>query len=264
MTSLPASDRSWPNPTAAKDLDALRAQNPLVHCITNVVVTNFTANVLLAIGASPAMVMAEEEVEGFAAIASGLLVNVGTIDHVTAPAMLKAAASAQAAGIPWVLDPVAVGALAYRTGVTEELLKYKPVIIRGNGSEIAALAGGAGGKGADSTQASSDALEAGIDVARTTGAVVAISGEVDYITDGSEVITVGGGHVMMTRITGTGCSLGATMAAFAAVSESPLDAAAAASALFAQAAERGIEVSNGPGTLAPAFLDNLASIGATP
>lgn len=264
MTSLPTSDRSWPNPTVAKDLDALRAQNPLVHCITNVVVTNFTANVLLAIGASPAMVIAEQEVESFAAIASGLLINVGTINHVDAPSMLKAAASAQEAGTPWVLDPVAAGALAYRTGIVEELLKYKPTIIRGNGSEISALAGGAGGKGADSTQTSADALEAGIEVARTTGAVVAISGEVDYITDGSEVITVAGGHVMITRITGTGCSLGATMAAFAAVSESPLDAAASASAVFAQAAERGLKVSNGPGTLAPAFLDNLMSLGSAP
>jgi hydroxyethylthiazole kinase len=263
MTSLPTSDRSWPNPTAAKDLGALRAQVPLVQCITNIVVTNFTANVLLAIGASPAMVIAEQEVEFFAGIASALLINVGTITQVDAPAMLKAAKAAQAAGTPWVLDPVAVGALVYRTEVVDELLGYGPTIIRGNGSEIGALAGGEGGKGADSTQSSSAAVESGIDVARKTGAVVAISGEVDYITDGKEVITVGGGHVLMTRITGTGCSLGATMAAFAAVADTPLDAAASASAVFAQAAERGMAVSNGPGTLAPAFLDNLASVKGT-
>jgi len=260
VTSLPKTDRSWPNPIASRDLDALRAQVPLVHCITNVVVTNFTANVLLAIGASPAMVIAEQEVEAFAAIAGGLLINIGTINQIDAPAMVKAARAAAAAGTPWVLDPVAVGALPYRTEIAAELLTHRPTIIRGNGSEIGALAGGEGGKGADSTQSSSAALEAGIEVARTTGAVVAISGEVDYITDGKEVITVGGGHVMMTRITGTGCSLGATMAAFAAVSDSPLDAAASASAVFAQAAELGLQVASGPGTLAPAFLDNLASI----
>jgi hydroxyethylthiazole kinase len=262
MTSLPTSDRSWPHPTVTKDLDALRAQVPLVQCITNVVVTNFTANVLLAIGASPAMVIAEEEVEAFAAIAGAVLINVGTITRVDAPAMLKAAAAAQAAGTPWVLDPVAVGALVYRTEVTTELLTYRPTIIRGNGSEIGALAGGQGGKGADSTQTAAAALDAGIAVARQTGAVVAISGEVDYITDGDELITVTGGDVLMTRITGTGCSLGATMAAFAAIADSPLDAAASASAVFAQAAERGLALANGPGTLAPAFLDNLASIAA--
>jgi hydroxyethylthiazole kinase len=260
MTNLPTTDRSWPTAGSTSDLGALRAKVPLVHCITNVVVTNFTANVLLAIGASPAMVIAEEEVEFFAGIASALLINVGTITHVEAPAMLKAAKAAQAAGTPWVLDPVAVGALAYRTQVVQQLLEFGPAIIRGNGSEIGALAGGEGGKGADSTQGSDAALEAGIDVARKTGAVVAISGATDYVTDGQQVVTVTGGDVLMTRITGTGCSLGATMAAFAAVSASPLDAAVSASAVFAQAAERALEVSHGPGTLAPAFLDNLASI----
>jgi hydroxyethylthiazole kinase len=260
-TQLPTSDRSWPHPGALKDLEALRAQVPLVQCITNIVVTNFTANVLLAIGASPAMVIAEQEVEGFAAISGALLINVGTITQVEAPAMLKAAASAQKAGTPWVLDPVAVGAIPYRTDVTRELLQYGPAIIRGNGSEIGALAGGQGGKGADSTASSDSALEAGIEVARSTGAVVAISGETDYITDGNEILTVRGGNVLMTRITGTGCSLGATMAAFAAVSGSPLDAAASASAAYSAAAEYGIERSSGPGTLAPAFLDGLAAIG---
>jgi len=255
-------ERVWPHPEIVGDLDQLRKKVPLVHCMTNIVVTNFTANVLLAAGASPAMVIAEEESGDFAKIAQSLLINVGTITSQDAGSMLKAAAAAEEKKTPWVLDPVAVGVLGFRTKMATELIKYKPAVIRGNASEILALAGAVGGaKGVDSTAASVDALPAARKLAGSTGAVVAVSGEVDFITDGNTVISVPGGHEIMTKITGTGCSLGALIAAFLPVTPNPLRAATAASAVYAIAGERAAKETRGTASFAVAFLDNLSLIG---
>nr|WP_277873005.1 hydroxyethylthiazole kinase [Raineyella fluvialis] len=131
----------------ATSLEQYRAAAPLVHCLTNVVVTNFTANVVLASGGAPAMVDNPQEAAEFAAIASGVLVNVGTPQQHTVEAMRLAAASAHEHGVPWVLDPVAAGGIGWRTGVAIELLEHRPTIVRGNASEILGLLGGAGGKG---------------------------------------------------------------------------------------------------------------------
>jgi hydroxyethylthiazole kinase len=239
----------------------MRELAPLTHCITNIVAANFTANVLLAVGASPAMVIAAEEVAEFAALASGLLINVGTVTKKEAKAMLLAAAAARKSGTPWVLDPVAVGAVRFRTDIAKQLLDHQPSIVRGNASEIIALSGSAGGgKGVDSADDSLTALPSGLELAKRTGAVVAISGVVDYITDGNDVISVVGGSEMMTRVTGVGCALGALMAAFVAGAE-PLRAAASASAVFALAGERAAHVAMGPGTFSVAFLDELSRVG---
>jgi hydroxyethylthiazole kinase len=254
--------RTWPDPAVVEDLAKVRARNPLVHCVTNLVVTNFTANVLLAVGASPAMVVAVEEVGQFAPVADALLVNVGTITSVDASAMLAAAAAADQAGTPWVLDPVAVGALTYRTDVVEQLLGHHPTIIRGNASEILALAGeSSGSKGADSTVDSSEALEGARHLARRTGAVVAVTGVVDYATDGDEVIGIPGSHELLTKVTGSGCALGAVLAAFLGIEDSPLRAAVSGSAVFAIAGERAALDSRGPGSLAVALVDNLFLVG---
>jgi hydroxyethylthiazole kinase len=223
------------------------------------VVTNFTANVLLAAGASPAMIVTIEEVAEFVRIAQGLLINVGTITRHDAEVMLRAAATAEETGTPWVLDPVAAGVLTYRTSVVTELLRYNPSIIRGNASEILSLAGAVGGaKGVDSTAASAEALPGARALATKTGAVVAISGEVDYITDGETVIEVPGGHEIMTRVTGVGCALGALMAAFLPVSGTPLQAATTASAIFATVGEQAAQSARGPGSFAVEFLDQLS------
>jgi hydroxyethylthiazole kinase len=254
--------QTWLHPDIRADLAALRQRQPLTHCLTNIVVTGFTANVLLAIGASPAMVIAEEEVADFAAIAGGLLINVGTVTSEAARAMERAASAARAAGTPWVLDPVAVGALAFRTGIATDLLRHRPAVIRGNASEILALAGAAGGgKGVDSTASSDQAVEAARALATRTGAVVAVSGAIDYVTDGTGLIEIPGGDPIMTRVTGTGCSLGAVMAALLGAGVSPIRAATAASAVFARAGERAAALSRGPGGFAVAFLDELALIG---
>ncbi len=253
---------SWPDTEVAGDLAKLRESVPLTHCITNVVVTNFTANVVLAVGASPAMVLAAEETGDFARVAQGLLINVGTVTRVDEEAMINAAAAAYDAGTPWVLDPVASGALEYRTKVIRELLKYKPSVIRGNASEILATAGVEGNaKGADSTAASIEALAPARKLAAETGAVIAVSGEVDYITDGKTVVSVPGGHEIMTKVTGTGCSLGAVIAAFLPATGNPLRAATAASVIYAAAGEHAAKTASGTGSFAVAFLDQLSTIG---
>lgn len=248
----------WPDAEIRAALTQLRQKQPLVHCMTNLVVTGFTANVLLAIGAAPAMIIAREESADFARIASSLLINLGTITTDSADAMLGAVKAAMDAGTPWVLDPVAVGVLSFRQQICSHLLEYRPGIIRGNASEILALAGVASGRGVDSTAASSQAIEAAIQLAGQSGAVVAVSGATDYITDGQQIIEVCGGREIMTRVTGTGCALGAVMAAFVGAGIAPLRAATAASAIFAQAAERAAEQAKGPGSFSVAFIDQLS------
>jgi hydroxyethylthiazole kinase len=241
--------------------EALRATAPLVHCLTNTVVQTITANALLAVGAAPAMVDAPEEAGDFAAVASAVLINVGTLHARTAEAMRLAARSASAAGTPWVLDPVAVGGLAYRTEAATQLAALRPAVVRGNASEVMALAGaGAGGRGVDSTDSAEDAAKAATQLAARTGGVVAVSGEVDLITDGRRIVRVGGGSPLLTRTTGAGCTLGALVAAYVAATGDPLTGAVAAHAHVALAAERAAATASGPGTFAPAWLDALDAV----
>jgi hydroxyethylthiazole kinase len=242
---------------------ALRDTAPLVHCLTNTVVQTITANALLAVGAAPAMVDEPKEAAEFAAIASAVLVNVGTVHERTAEAMLLAARSAGTAGTPWVLDPVAVGGLGFRTGVAAELADIGPTVVRGNASEVMALAGaGAGGRGVDSTAAADDALEAAAVLARRTGGVVAVSGAVDLITDGVRTVRVGGGDQLLTRTTGAGCALGALVAAYLAVTDDPLTGAVAAHAHVALAASAAARRAPGPGSFAIAWIDALDALTA--
>lgn len=243
------------------DLHALhhfRTRSPLTHCMTNDVVQTFTANILLALGASPAMVIEAEEAEQFAAVADALLINVGTLTAPRAQAMRRAIERAVAAGKPWTLDPVAVGALAYRTRFCQQILSLKPAAIRGNASEILALAGmSAGGRGVDTTDTASSALPAAIALARQTNAIVAVTGEVDYVTDGQRTQTITGGDVMMTRVVGTGCALSAVVAASCSLPGDRLDNVAAACGFMKQAGSVAVKQSHGPGSFASAFIDAL-------
>lgn len=244
------------------DLAELRRQKPLTQCITNIVVTGFTANVLLATGASPAMVIGVEEASDFARIASALLINVGTITAPELNSMLTAARAAHAAHKPWVLDPVAAGALKFRTGVVGELIAYHPTIIKGNASEIIAVSGhDGGGRGVDSTLGSESAVPHAQALASKTGSIVVVTGETDYAVDAHDIVAIPGGDELMTRVTGTGCALGALMASFAAVSPTPLRAASSACAVFAEAGERAAKLATGPGSFAVHFLDQLALVG---
>ncbi len=250
----------------ARTLHALRRKRPLVHSITNLVVNNSTANALLAIGASPAMVVAEEEAAAFARIADALVINLGTITAPEARAMALATAAARDAGTPWVMDPVAVGALAFRSNVAVELLAHRPAAIRGNASEILALAGLvdpeaaatiASGRGVDSAHETEAALEAARTLARRTGAVVTVSGAVDLCTDGARLLRIGNGNAMMTRVTGLGCTATALLGACLAVEPDALLASAHATVLIGVAGEIAAERSRGPGSLQVELLDAL-------
>lgn len=244
--------------------EALREQSPLTQCLTNIVVAPFVANVLLAAGASVAMVDNEHEAGGFAGVAVGVVVNLGTPYDETVAAMRAAVRGAAEAGTPWVLDPVGAGGLPWRTQVARDLLDLAPpAVVRGNASEILGLTGGGGGRGVDSTDAVEDAVSAARDLAMQLGTVVAVSGPTDHLTDGPGVLRLSHGHPWMTRVTGMGCALGALMAACTAVAQSPLVGAATATAALTLAAETAAENSAGPGTFAVALLDELSLLAPT-
>ena len=247
-----------------RSLSTLRATAPLVHNITNYVVMNSTANALLAVGASPAMVHSVEEVEEFAGLAASLVINIGTLSPAWVAAMKLAADSAAARPIPWVLDPVAAGATAYRTGVATALAARRPAVIRGNASEILALAGAAIGptKGADSTDSADAAVDTARTLARDRRTVVAMTGAVDYVTDGARLVSIANGSPLMTRVTGTGCAATALVGAFLAIESDPLKAAAHALTVFGVAGELAAERASGPGSLQVALLDALHRIDA--
>lgn len=237
---------------------AVRERAPLVHNITNFVVMNNTANALLALGVSPAMAHSLDEVEDFVAISQALVVNIGTLDSQQIAACKLAAMRAGAVGIPWILDPVGAGATPYRRTAASALARLRPSAIRGNGSEILALAQQSGqGRGVDSAHGSNMALSAARRLAAETGAVVAVTGAVDYVTDGTRVIAIENGHPLMTRVTGLGCSATAVIGAFLAVEADVLMATVAALAAFGVAGEIAAETARGPGSLQVALLDAL-------
>lgn len=243
-------------------LARLREIAPLVHNITNYVVMNNTANALLSIGASPAMVHAIEEVEEFTGISGALVINIGTLSPQWVEAMHLAAARAVAGGIPWVLDPVGAGATRYRTDVAAALVQLHPTVVRGNASEIMVLAGvtGAVGKGVDSAYTGSAALDAARNLAARSGAIVAMTGEVDYVTDGVRVVELRNGHPMMARVTGLGCTASALVGAFLATGGDPMESTVAAIAALGVAGEIAAEGAAGPGTLQLRLLDQLYSL----
>jgi len=239
-------------------LEDLRARRPLVHNITNYVAMTLSANVLLALGASPAMVHAAEEVEDFVAIADALAINIGTLSPDWVKSMKLAIARANALGKPWVLDPVGCCATPYRTKVAAELSGLRPCVIRGNASEIMSLAGqtGKGGKGVDLLASADDAVGAAVALARQTAAVVAVTGAVDYVTDGVSQVAVHSGHALMPLSTALGCALSAVTAAFAAV-RPPRVAAIAALAVFGAAGAAAAQNLRGPGHLPAEICDQL-------
>jgi hydroxyethylthiazole kinase len=239
---------------------ALRLRAPLVHNLTSAVVANFTANALLALGASPAMVESPDEVENFVAVADALVINIGSLTPARAAVMRLAAAAAGRSGTPWVLDPVGAGAIAPRTAFARELGTLGPAAIRGNASEILGLVGQeGGGRGVDTGAGSDTALDAAQRLARSTGAVVAVTGAVDYVTDGVEVVAVAHGHPMMTRVTGMGCAASAIVAACLGVEPDRLRAVAHALTLTGLAGEMAARDAKGPGSLMIAYLDALAA-----
>ncbi|SFC07382.1 hydroxyethylthiazole kinase [Spirosoma endophyticum] len=241
------------------DVEQIRSVAPLVQSITNFVVMNNTANALLALGASPAMVHAVDEVEEFVFIANALVINIGTLDANFVAGMKLAMKKAHELGKPIVFDPVGVGATTYRNQVSRELLAIAaPTIIRGNASEIMALAGlNAYTKGVDSTHGSSAALDGARQLSTGLGSVVVISGAEDYVVHGERVAVIANGHPMMTKVTGMGCTATALTAAFAAINPDPFAASVHSMAVMGIAGELAANQSPGPGSLQLNFLDLL-------
>lgn len=245
-----------------EDLQSVRTRAPLIHSITNFVVMNNTANALLAIGASPVMAHAIEEVEEMASLASALVVNIGTLDRQWVESMKAAMRTAQGRGIPIVLDPVGAGATAFRTQTCLQLIEQvPPTVIRGNASEIMALAGQSiKTKGVDSLATEKEAQSAAFALAEKYSCVVCVSGAIDLITDGVTKTLVRRGHAMMPRVTGLGCTATALIAAFCAVNKAPLAAAVHGMTVMGICGEIAAEKANGPGSLQVYFIDALYSL----
>lgn len=247
----------------AQDLAKVRATNPLVHSITNYVVMNNTANALLAIGASPIMAHAEAEMAEMVAITQALVLNIGTLSPHWVNAMQVAAQEARRLQKPIVLDPVGVGATTYRKQTAQQLMQTAPPnIIRGNASEIKALADVATqqAKGVDSTESADAALLAAELLAKNFDCVVCISGETDYVVSTQGIIAIANGHPLMTKVTGMGCTATALIGAFAAVNPNYLQATAHAMAIMGIVGEWAAAKAQGPGTLQLHFLDGLYAL----
>jgi hydroxyethylthiazole kinase len=247
-----------------KHLNRVREISPLVHNITNYVVMNNTANALLAVGASPVMAHAAEELEDFVKIDSALVINIGTLSEYWISSMKSAMAAAAEEKKPIVFDPVGAGATAFRTETVKALIDTAvPSIIRGNASEIMSMWNANAAvktKGVDSCAGSDEAFESAKELASELGCVVCVSGETDYITDGKKLYTVKNGSKLMAKVTGMGCTATALTGAFAAVETDPMDAAFSAMAVMGIAGEIAAEKAEGPGTMQLYFLDALYNL----
>ncbi|MBT9382988.1 hydroxyethylthiazole kinase [Pseudooceanicola sp. CBS1P-1] len=245
----------------SETLAHMRATAPLVQNITNFVAMNIQANVMLAAGASPAMVHSSAEAAEFAGIAQALSINIGTADPAWSGAMEAAATASVAGGKPWVLDPVAVGATGFRRTLGARLLALRPSVIRGNASEVLALAGQLrAGRGADAADSVAEAEAAATRLALQAGCTVAVTGPVDFVTDGHRAARIRNGHPMMPRVTALGCALTGLVAAFT-VDQDPFRATLGALAYYGLAGEVAGRSAEGPGSFQVAFLDALHALG---
>lgn len=242
-------------------LKKVRENNPLVHNITNVVVTNFTANGLLALGASPVMAYAKEEVADMAAIAGALVLNMGTLDETVVHAMHLAGQSANAHQVPVVFDPVGAGATPYRTAVARRMMdEVKVSVLRGNAAEVSNVIGREWAiKGVDAGDGAGDAGALAREAAVALGCVVVVTGPDDYVSDGKVTYKISNGTPLLTRVTGTGCLLSSVIGAFAAVEPDAVLASVSALAFYGVAAEEAVKLSGGgrPGAFQEELLNQL-------
>ena len=243
-------------------LTQVREKSPLVQNITNFVVMNNTANALLALGASPIMVHAEEELEEVLSFCNSLVINIGTLSKPWADNMILAAQIANKLGKPWVLDPVGAGISSLRNETLQALMLLKPTVIRGNASEIIALQNfnRKSVKGVDSTHSSSYALEAGKLLQKETGSIICISGATDYVISDNEITEIKNGTSVMTKVTGMGCTATAITGAFIGLAKHPYQEAVAGVAITSLAGELAAKISKGPGSLQLNFYDILFNL----
>lgn len=246
-------------------VNKVKAANPMAGSITNSVTINFVANAQLAVGGSAAMVYLPDEGEFIATAGGATYINVGTLTPIYEETLPRTAKALFEAKKPWVLDPVAIGIGELRTKLLLGFKEYKPSVIRGNASEVIALAGlwGLEGgsdqsavRGVDSTDTVNAAREAAVALAKYTGGAVAVSGKTDLVTDGETVVYSYGGSHFMEKITGSGCSLGGVAAVYATAA-SPFIAALTATAVYNLAGKRAELRACAPGSFQTAFLDEL-------
>jgi hydroxyethylthiazole kinase len=233
-------------------LARLRTRAPRIHCITNAVAQNFTANVLLAAGCVPSMTLAPEEIGAFVAGAQGLLVNLGTFDAERREAAEIAVGTAAQKKLPWVLDPVFIERAPPRAAFARQLIGRGPAAVRLNHAEFSALGGG--------TVTRENAMAN----ARAKHMVVALSGETDLITDGERVAAVANGHALMAKVTAMGCAGSALVTACLAVEPDAFRATVAALVIIGVAGELAAEQSTGPGSFAIAIIDALHNLDGPP
>ena len=243
----------------------VRETNPMAPSITNSVTINFVANAQLAVGGSAAMVYLPDEGEFVAQVGGATYINVGTLLPIYEETLPRTAKALHTLGKPWVLDPVAIGIGEMRTKLLSCFREYKPSVIRGNASEIIALAGLwklDGGtsdstvRGVDSTDTVAAARQAAVALAKFTGGAVAVSGETDLITDGETVAYSHGGSKFMEMVTGSGCSLGGVTAVYACAAE-PFIAALTAANIYNLAGKRAESKVQAPGSFQAQFIDEL-------
>lgn len=234
--------------TAAAVLARLRSGMPRVHCITNSVAQNFTANVLLAAGGVPSMTLSGEEIGAFVARSQALLVNLGTFDRERREATSIAVGAAAQNGLPWVLDPVFVDRAPQRADYARDLIFLAPKAIRLNHAEFAALAG---------TTPTDEAVAA---YAHGKNTVVGLSGETDLVTDGIRRAIIANGHPLMAKVTAMGCAVSALVAACLAVEPDAWRATVAGLVIAGVAGERAAAKAQGPGSFAVAILDELHTL----
>jgi len=236
-------------PTIAADvLERLRARNPRIHSVTNSVAQNFTANVLLAAGATPSMTVSPDEVAGFVASADALLINLGMFDAERREAIEIAVEEAMEEGVPWVLDPAFIDRARGRAAFARTIIKRYPRVLRLNAGEYSALA---------QTEANADSLSS---YAKEYRAVIALTGSVDIVTDGTRQASVANGHPLMAKVTALGCAGTALLTGCVAVESDPWRAAVAGLIILGVAGELAAAAAGGPGTFVPAFIDALYSL----
>ena len=244
---------------------AVREGAPLIHCLTATVSMQLVADGLLAAGARPMMTETLDEAPVVTTLADALLVNLGTLSTDGMAGIPATVEVARCDSRPWVLDPTAIGIAPVRTPLAQKLLGARPAVVRGNASEVMALVGaGTGGRGADSTAAPGSAEQAAREVVRRTGGTVAVSGEVDLVQSPHAQVRLERGSVLLPRVTGTGCLLGALTAACTAVTDDSFAAALAATTWVNLAGELAESRATGPGSFRMQLLDALDEIGRCP
>lgn len=247
---------------AARNLEMVRKKKPLIHNITNFVVMNYTANALLAMGASPVMAHAHNEVEEMVSLAGALVINIGTLTDEWVNAMIAAGKKATERGIPIILDPVGSGATSLRTNSAKRIIDETRIsVIRGNASEILSLRHEESTtKGVDTIHSVDEAADTAKTLAQELDTTLAITGPTDLITDGERAVRVHNGHRLMGYVTGTGCTATVTIGAFLTVDNDPITAAATALAFFGLAGEEAARSASAPGSFMIALIDALYTI----